>query len=434
MLQAAAAQVEITPPLGTELCGYSTRPGPAAGVHDPLFARALVLDDGITRAGLVTSDLIGFDQALVEGIRAGVEQQGALPSAHLMLTATHTHAGPMISCLSRMGETDPRYLADLQERIVAAVCQAAASLVPARVGYALGQVAIGINRRQPGAAGISLGRNEAGPIDTDLAVLGVAREDGTPLALLLHHACHGTTLGGDNVLISADWPGRAVQVVAEAVPGAVVMLANGCCGDINPDPREQMEYVDRHGTTVGRAALALLADLKYQEAPVRVQSVPVTIPLQPLPPPEQVQATYQECVQRLRQAEGGDDPGAKRNARGSYQWAADLLRHALAGSEPEPPHSEVQALGLGEIGLVGLPGEPFVELGKHLKAVSPFPHTLVVGYANAMIGYLPTAAAFAEGGYEVEGAARWYGVCPLSPTTQSLIEEAALQALRAVAG
>jgi len=433
MFSAGVHEVEITPPLGTELSGYSARPGPAAGVHDALYARALVLDDGQARVGLVTCDLIGFDRELVGAIRGEVGRRGALAPEHLLLTATHTHAGPMVSCLSRMGQLDTRYLGELQGRIAEAVCQAAGSLQLAKLGYAVGKAAIGINRREMTERGVTIGRNPGTVIDRDVCVLAVARVDGSPLAILVNHACHGTTMGSDNVLVSADWPGEAVRTVAEGVPGAVVMVANGCCGDVNPDPRGTFELVTEHGRTVGKEALKVLEEIKYAEVPVRVHSEPVTIPLQPMPGLEQAQASYQECVTNLRRAEGGEDAGAKRTARGLYQWAADLLRHAQAGTAPDPPTSEVQAIGLGAVGLVGLPGEPFTELGRDIKAAAVFPHTLVLGYAGAMIGYLPTEAAFAEGGYEVEGAVRWYGVLPLSPQTQYIVEEAALTALRAVA-
>lgn len=431
MLRAGVAQVDITPPVGTELCGYSARPGPAAGVHDPLYARALVLDDGATRAAIVTTDLIGYDHMLVEGVRADLPAGSVLPE-HVLLTATHTHAGPMVSCLSRMGQVDKDYLRRLQAGVVRAVVEAAGCLAPATVGAAVGQVQIGVNRRQRTDGGVTIGVNPAGPVDRDLAVLAV-RGDGGPMAILLNHACHGTTQTGENLLITADWPGAAAAELAAAVPGAVVMVANGCCGDNNPEPRGEWAHVAQHGHTIASAAQAVLPTIEYADRPLRVHSRPVTIPLQPMPALERAQELYDEAVRALRAAEGGDSVAAKRTARGVYGWAADLLRYAQEGAEPPAPTSEIMALSLGDIGLVGLPGEPFCELGTHIKAASPFPTTLVLGYAGAVIGYLPTARAFEEGGYEVEGAARWYGVCPLSPETQRIIEETALAALHEVA-
>jgi len=434
MLQAAAAQVDITPPVGAELCGYSARPTGAVGIHDPLFARALVLEEGDTRAALVTADLIGWDAVLVGEIRRRVQAQGIMPGGNVMLTATHTHAGPMISCLSRMGTADPEYVERLAGEVTRLIIEAAGRLSPVRVGWGVGQAVIGINRRQFSNGKVIIGTNPQGPVDPDVGVLVLRGQDGAPLAMLINHACHGTTMGPENCLVSADWPGAAVREVAEAVPGAVVMLANGCCGDLNPEPRgENFALVQVHGETVARAVLAALGEAKYAEAGLRVHSEPVTIPLQPLPPLEEAEGIYADCLANLRQAEGGDDLGAKRLARGMYQWAADLLRHAQAGTQPDPPSSEVMALGLGEVALVGLPGEPFVEYGLDLKRRSPFPCTMVLGYANRLIGYLPTPQAFSEGGYEVEGAARWYGVAPLVPETQHLISKAALAALRAVA-
>ncbi|HWB05870.1 MAG TPA: hypothetical protein VG796_22810 [Verrucomicrobiales bacterium] len=146
--RAGAARTVITPPNGVNMAGYYNVRG-STGVLDDIHAHALVLDDGKTRAALVSLDLIGTPRELVEAVRAEVERAGVLPGSHVMISATHAHTGPVPGHVLRTPEAPDggppapdsvhgKYLASLPGAIAASISQAAAKLTVVSVSGATG--------------------------------------------------------------------------------------------------------------------------------------------------------------------------------------------------------------------------------------------------------------------------------------------------------
>lgn len=289
-LRAGAARMVITPPLGVSLAGsYTDRR--AVGLHDDLYARAFVVDDGVSRLAIVSCDLIGLRAATVAGARRLIEQRCGIPASHVLIAATHNHSGPLTRELRAgglAGEPDEPYLAQLERQIASAVELAVARLAPARLRLALGRESgIAFNRRfwmragshspvpdgtplqavrtNPGKQNPDL-RRPAGPVDDrvwTLTALPVAEglpTEGSdsvppnvvPLGLLVNFGLHpaivaGTVIGGDfpaylergvQRLLGPGGNGDHVWLApaqAERDPAAepVVVLANAPCGDIN---------------------------------------------------------------------------------------------------------------------------------------------------------------------------------------------------------
>jgi neutral ceramidase len=134
-LYAGVCETNITPPPDLWMAGYAYRSTPALGVHDDLFARAIVFDDGHVRSGIVAMDLVGLDQELVECVRNDVTRKTGIPGSALLLNATHTHGGPATQTFRTMGPTDPVYREIVVRKIVGVVTQAAENLRPARLAY-----------------------------------------------------------------------------------------------------------------------------------------------------------------------------------------------------------------------------------------------------------------------------------------------------------
>ena len=432
MLQAGAAQVDITPKPGVWLTGYGARVEPSTGVHDPLFARALFLESRGRRAALVATDIIGFDDDLVTRIRDRVTRASDIHPSHLMLAATHTHAGPSVKCLDRMAPVDPAFLEQLVDGIAKAVAAAARSAGPASIGAGSATGAIGVNRRQRTAEGQTvIGRDPGGPIDRRVGVLRVDGKQG-PICVMLNHACHGVVLGDDNLLISADWPGAAARVMQQAAKGAVAMVTNGACGDINPAERGSFDAVERQGAEVARAGMSIFDKIALSseveiEAAVRSIALPTRAPTA-----EEARdqlGSNRAALERAQQA--GDARGAQ-VYRAMCGWAQELVAFTSSGAKAEPVAAEVQAIAMDDIALVGLPGEVFVEIGANIAAASPFQHTFIVGYANRVVGYIPTRQAFEEGGYEVDSAHQWYGFLAFTPEVQEIVEGAAVGLLKSL--
>jgi len=392
------------------MAGFSGRSLPSLGVHDPLYARVLVLDDGRTRAALMVCDLLFVSEPLVAQVRERASAFGLTP-AGVLIAGTHTHSGP-----ARAGDdatpAERAYWEELPVRLVSVLSEAVAACGPARLSYTCGWAAIGVNRRQRLDCGdVSLGQNPFGRIDNDLGLLRVDR-DGAPYAAVVNHACHGVSLMSDNYLLSADYPGHAVHYAERALPGATALYFNGACGNINPRECGTFDGVaylggfvvaQRAGGALAKEVARIWPEAEAMEAPA-ISCATRTIDL-----PTDPQRAREAAERTAREAAASPEPQGEftrydlrdpRPARGWAQQRWERLQKEGVG----PVKAEVQVIAVGPIAFLGWPGEVFCELGIKAKRGSPFSQTFVIGYANGSIGYVPTPEAYSEGGYEVESA------------------------------
>ena len=292
---------------------------------------------------------------------------------------------------------------------------------------------MGVNRRPRQTDKVGLGTGAEGVRDAAVDVLVADDEKGVPLARLFLHAAHAVALGSDNTMISADWPGAARRMVEAAYPGAVGLFMQGCCGNITCRERG-WEGVESQGL---RAAQAVAAGVGSQaEMPdLRVNGtiVPLALPLKPFPSVDRAEAALAAFTVHLRELPAEAHRGIRWMAEGAVEWAERILAAARTGQDAGSVPFDVQALQLGDVAIVGLPGEAFVEYALNIAADSPFAHTMVAAYANGNVGYIPTAAAHPEGGYEVNNAIRYYGLTMPRPEAEELILNAAAVALRELA-
>jgi neutral ceramidase len=441
-LRAGAAEVVTTPPVGTPLDGYGGRVGGAIGVHDDLHARALALDDGTTQAAIVSIDLVGIDRRLVATIRERASAATGIPAAHIMIAATHTHAGP---AGLRRDLDEP--LTEMMARTVAGAIEAAhRSMRPAALKAGRGSVdSVSQNRRDP-----------AGPFDDALRVLLLDSPDPRDgaIASVVNFACHPTVLFGTNMLISADYPGHAIRTVQGVLGDAPVLFLNGACGDVNPAWIEQRhDEAQRVGTIVGSEAARRLQELRplgnqhkvwtirwdelsdkpvtsgeLVEPRIRALSRNVAVPLRQLEPPAWYDARMAELERQRATIDESDAEAMHRVVEQvvRYRTERGVAERIQVGGEQRFAHPEVQAISLGEGCVVlGLPGEFFVETGRAIQAAAGLPHLLVACYANHYVGYLVPKHSFDEGGYEP-------GVAMLGETAEETLRLAAIDLLREI--
>ncbi len=415
-LKAGAAMVKITPPPGTPMAGYYHARG-SQDVHDDLFARALVLERDGAKAAIVSLDVITTTPALVVEARKQIESDPGIPGDCVLLAATHTHTGPVISGRGQYdkavgGESDPAtaYNAALPAKIAEAVRHAHAALAPATCSAAAGrEESIAFNRRfhmKDGSVGWNPGKlnpnivRPAGPIDP--GVQAVWFEAGKkPAAVCVNYAVHLDNVGGQAV--SADLPFTLSRCLADVQgPGLVTLFQNGCCGDINHidvawgAPQKGHENAARMGIILAAEVLRMLPGAKPAgEGPLRGCREIVKLPL-----PEVDDAMRERAKAVKARLAEGSEPKPRFMEQVEAFKALDVLAR-----EGRPVEAEVQVVALGpDVAWVGLPGEVFVELGISIRHASPFRHTLVVELANGSIGYIPTQRAYAEGNYEVVSA------------------------------
>jgi hypothetical protein len=417
-LTAGAAATDITPPRGCPMAGYYSARG-AEGTHDPLFAKALVFEKDGTRAALVALDLIGTTRGLVEETRTLIEKDTGIPGASVMISATHSHTGPVLSdgspradALGGGGEIARGYVTGLPAKIAGAVKKADAARKPARVFHAAGREdGLAFNRRfhmTDGSVGWNPGKKNpkivrpAGPTDPSVPVVYVESADGKqPIATYVNFAMHLDTVGG--LYYSADYPYTLSQSLAAVKgEGMVTLFTIGTAGDINhinvDDPKPQKGHGEaaRIGTRLAAEVLRTYEKLlPVADGPIRVSSELVELPLAPVTA-EDV-AAAKAVVAQVR---GGTKPAPKFLDQVKAFKALDV-----AGRLGKPLSVEVQVISLGDdLAWVSLPGEIFVELGLSIKAASPFRTTVIAELANGSVGYIPTRVAYPQGNYEVVSA------------------------------
>ncbi|MCL6505823.1 MAG: hypothetical protein K6T59_02260 [Bryobacteraceae bacterium] len=432
-LRVGAASVKITPPVGVPLAGYyNVRL--ATGVHDELYAKALVLESGGSRAALVACDLIALEQDLVEAARALIEKATGIPGEHVMISATHTHTGPLLNprFLSLIEgaprQAAERYRALLPSRIAEAVRLAEAALTPARAWLHTGrEETVSFYRRflmKDGTVRFNPGKlnpdivQPVGEPDPEVPVVYFDTPDGGPLATYVNFALHLDTVGGTQY--SADYPYTLARLLGKIKgSGMLTLFTLGAAGNINhidvrsAEPQKGHAEAQRIGTILAGEVVKSYARLRPAPTnPLRGVSRPVQLPVPSL------DAGSVEKAQAKARLFG--KPGAPP----FLDMVAALRTLDIADFRRQPLTAEVQVLALGDqMAWVGLPGEIFVELGVAVKKASPFPHTIVVGLANGSIGYVPTQKAFAEGGYEVISAR-------CAPGCGELLADAAIRLLR----
>ncbi|MEX2081098.1 MAG: neutral/alkaline non-lysosomal ceramidase N-terminal domain-containing protein, partial [Dehalococcoidia bacterium] len=428
----------ITPPVGTPLDGYSGRTDVSLGIHDPLYARALCLDDGHAALALVVCDLIGIGRTLAARARELIAERPGLPSANVLISATHTHAGPA----GVRGDGEATIIETTARKIAGAVRVAHRRATAGALKYGITELtSIAQNRRDP-----------AWPIDHRLDVLAADTLDGRNIATMARYSCHATTMERDNLDISADYPGEACRAIESLIGGdAVGMFFNGCCGNINPAwIRQEFDDVRRLGTIVGGKAATLSQELRplgvnhqahnirwselttspvtagalVDEAPLRSATTVVPMPYRTGPTDDQMAAQVTALQVELAAA---PDSASRRAiaARLTRAQGERLSLQRVAGRGPTRDE-EIQAMRLGrDLYLLGLPGEVFVETQEEIRAASGMDNLIVVAYANDYPGYFCRPEAYDQGGYEA-------GVTPFSPEAEPILVRTSLELLREV--
>jgi neutral ceramidase len=428
-LYAGAARVKLDPPFGLAMLGYGNRVGRNAGVHDDLAAQALVLHDGANKVAIAGVDVLALGIRIADDIRERVAASTDISADSILVCATHTHSAPAFNIFATpRAEAKPADGRDLEweralpEKIASAIIQANENLEPATLRAGASQFTLGINRRlmRPHRQ-IQLAANRSGPADAEVSTLGAYRANGTPIAFIMNYPCHGVVLCEDNLLYSRDWPGFAMDEIETAAASAegsrpISIFIQGATGNIDPRSRGNFEVAEEHGRAMGRGAFDVLQHApSIADARIAVRRIALNLKLKDL---SADLAVARDCAAQTQASldnhRGGDGYQLKRLRDHHAQSRAALA--ALEALEEQNRRDRrvdmanrdlataMTVVTVGNLAIVGIPGELFVELGLALKANPYYAHTFVAGYCNDLIGYIPTRAAYAEGGYEVDTA------------------------------
>lgn len=392
-LQAGYARADITPSGPVFMGGYQLRKSPSEGVApgEKLYLRALAFGNGSSKVLFLEADIILFRDHTVW--RERIARETGIPADHILIGDVHNHSAPA------PGANNPVWTRQLENAMVPTVKQALAAMRPVRVATGLGSSHIALNRRAVRTADrdsfitfdennssqsfgefktdhpvkihefageVRLGANPGGPMDDAVQLVRLDDEHSRPYVLMIHYACHGTSLGGRNGMVTAEWMGRMQAYVESHIPGVSSIYVQGAAGDV--DPREvggldgdvdNIETMHALGEEIGREVVRVYRTLAPEPAAssrIEVVNREILLP-----------RTYRELAENFR------DPAVR---------------------------APTTAVRIGDMMWVSFPGELFNTIGKHVKAACPATTAYLMGYTNGSIGYFPEQKAFGEGGYE----------------------------------
>ena len=407
-LRAAVVKVNITPHTPKWLRGYNPRQ--STGIHDSLYHKIVLLDDGNTQFYLISSDVLGIPLPEYDRIASILKREMGIEPVNVWWSATHTHSAPEIathfkgisfpsmanrSRLAAQHEIDTAYTAWFEQRLLNGIRDARRKLAPARFGVGWGFSQANINRRAIDVDGTaSLGLNPDGEVDRRIGLMRIDHDNGTPMALIANYAIHGTVLGQESTLISGDAPGVVAQYVEEKT-GAPLLFINGAAGDLAPIYSVYPNAVAGHLKQFRR----LLGD-RILEASSKIAATSDSITLR----------TWAAIVETPM--------------RKDVIWADDIAKYArTAMSGQHLVRIPIRLLRINaDVAIWSAPLEMFCKISKEVRTDSPFPYTFFFGYTNGSLGYLPDEGAWEHGGYEP-------GVSPFTPQAHRDVREAVISYL-----
>lgn len=447
------SQIEITPRLGTLMCGQLA-PYESEGVESPLYARAMCLDDGQVKAALVSCDLLMITNETANLLCERVAKIVNVPASNIIICATHTHSGP--NTVNIFGQNvDTEYIDSFQSRVVEAIEKAFANshqgdLFIARdqlEGYAFNRrflMSDGTVEMHPFKLNPHIVRAE-GPDSKELHVIHARDCKGKVLGAIVNFGCHGTVMERTNKLISADYPGKVSEFITTKLgSSAVSLFLQGPCGNIGPidafkasQTEVGLNAAKKMGKAIGTHALDLIDRASAKSnGPLRVLSNTIKIPRRVTPPylvdwakkhkdipvkPPVLSDYGLEVYGQVPTPIISHEELFKTAFWANFYANEVMTREQLRDKQPIVPF-EIKIIAQDNWALVAVPCELFIEWGDLIRENSPFEYTAVVELANGWNGYIPTKEAFQRsGGYETKEV-----------TTSTLVPEAGDMVLEAV--
>jgi len=390
--QVGVAKIDVTPDYPVRLAGYAARKTEYKGIAQHLFAKALAIgSDAEKPAVLITVDNCGVPRNVRDEVVRRLAEKKRIRAERIAICSTHTHSAPWLEGYLRNLFVAPlppqqqahreRYTRELTDALETVALNALANRQPAALTHGVAHARFAANRRTRG-----------GPVDQDLPVLFITDAAGRLRAVFTSYACHCTTLTGDFNQICGDWAGYAAEDIEREHPGAVALVALGCGGDANPNPRPGFDLARRHGSEIVRAVEGLLArHPRSVEGKLVCRTKEIRLAFDKLPSRAEWEARARET-----------------NYAGSHA-RLQLARLQRGEKIPTALGYLVQAWTFGnDLAVVFLPGEVVADYSLRLKREFDPSRLWVNAYANDVPCYIPSERVLKEGGYEGGDAMVYY--------------------------
>jgi hypothetical protein len=399
-MRIGAAQIDITPSPGIELCGFALRQQPSIGLLDRLYAKCLYLENETHRLLWIHCDLIGLDRGFVKHFRRWSSEKWGLDPHQVLLSATHTHSGPAPILLAGAGEQDAHYVSALQGWFDEAARSAMSVMEACELVWGTGSLNLAIDRRHRPSA----------HVDPQLMAMGWRAQDGHYVAAVMNYAMHPVSLGHENRLISADFCGAAAMKLASLLPGdPIVLCTNGACGNLNPPalnvPPGQMR---QWGEQIGDLAAECLGSADpTPDADFQSSLKVVNLPAQETTV-EQIQMHAKRFYMPQQQIDSSSRQSRQVLDTAARNWERNRIADLKSGHSTDI-EAELFCLSFGGLIFVGVNAEVFSQFTDLLR-LGAGRTVCTLGYADGVFGYLPTRQAYEEGGYEPDVAMFYYDV------------------------
>lgn len=431
-LFAGFARVNVTPMMGIGVSGYyKTRY--ADGVLDELEINAIALGCDGGKVVLLSIDHLGIKQEITTDYRKYISEMTGLSMEAIYIHATHTHTGPALDQNSK-DEKEQEYYQFVRRKMADAAFLALEDLKPARMGVGVGNAPdIAFVRRfrmKDGSVRTNPGVNNPdilapiGDVDERVSVLRFDRE-GAETLVLVNFADHPDTVGGCK--ISADWPGFTRRIVEKVLDNTKCIFFNGAQGDVNhvkvhtkdgdlngmfmdfDDVSRGYDHARYMGRVVTGGVLQVYDKVKYVDVDSirykqRTIQVPANVPaLEDLPEARRISELHQA---------GRDDELPYKGMMLTTK-VAEAARMLRLEHGPESFEMDLSGIAIGDVAMIGIPGEPFAGIGRALKDTEGWELVIPTCSTNGYQGYFPMREAYNEGGYEAGTSSFRAGVAEL---------------------
>ncbi len=420
MLKACIKRADITPPLGLELAGYPHYPRNNEGAHDPLYATCMYLENDGVEVAFITLDLLFFSKKHVKVVREKAEKVCGVCGKNIMISCSHTHSGPWASGRLDIesleaGKKQPyEYIESVINTIVSLIKTAKENAFKAKFGAATqvcgAESGVGGNRRVFG-----------GPHDPLVSVMAIKDMQNNVRGAMVNYTLHPTFIHEWSNVCTADYPCYLKKEVEERIEGIIVGFAQGTSGNQSSRYYRQGESYDeaeRVGRVLGKAAIQAIEKMSWiEELPIAVVGDSLELELRDFGTEEDARAQvekdekiYKELYSKYGNSSNREEYYLWQNANLKLLGSEDRLGYIVMQKkgvkielmEDETP-AEIQIIRLGDVCVIGLPGEIFVEYGLYLKAMAGFATVIINELSNGCLpGYLYTPESVITGGYETD--------------------------------
>ncbi len=411
----------ITPDWPVKMAGYLNRTGYNEGVLHDMFAKALLIHDGENRVLIISLDLCAIDRGFADEIKLWANNKYGFLEKDIVIHAIHTHSGPLTAHMSRYApperiEEIRRYMDFLKGRITACIDKCMEE--PMQNGVmevGMGETWIAVNRRQKTEKGIVLGINPSGKADRSLFAAKITNDNNEVKAVLFCGSCHPIAMNGQVLYLSPDYPGVACTEIERSYPGCMAMFLQGACGNLNVAVNtrgKNLDEIESSNQNVHFVGRVLANDVK-NILKCEMQKIEISL-----------DTKLDKIILPLGEVKTDELSELSKSQQKVFSdYALWMLDKIEKGTAPKDCEFLLGVLCFNDtIRLVLAEGEMMTETAESIREKFSGGLTMLVGYSNGCVGYIPTSEMLRDGGYEPESFWKKAGYpAPLAHNAEQMI-------------